>query len=858
MCRASTSDSVHRSAQPAGADAEWPLVQTLRRCHRRLLFTSALIISIAGLATLLAIVALQVDHYRNVTLEAFQNTRQTLGEELRQQQDNHDRWVKMADYSWSQRTLRADGDALRTRYLAGGERLVLAADERSAPQMMLGLGTRNWDAAQLERYLQLSLSVSLINRLTAVDDAGDEGAILYFFDPSGHYLSLGQGITEQALKQALRVQSRDAVFAELRERAQLVRPASEEDRVPMLQGMGTRDQTRVRIGRHPVNQRPGLYSTFYVHDGEQPIAAFVAFSSSEHILGLLRGAGDAQRVLLGPDGDRLLATGNAKDGAVALDLAGLDPVDPASALPASRFVDGTLRLVGGVPGTPWLLVESHGWRAIAAGALPWLMVAALAYAILAAGLWMLAHRLGKRWLEPLYRNIAQVFDSERRLANAVSGGTTGLYVLDAATGSVVFQNNALARCTGATAQGLEALPTRLWQAFQQQGARNACCLDTEFELDLVGGEGGAQGQLLVHARMGAFDGQQRLHLALTDITARGARERQQAQALRDADAQSLAKSNFLAAMVHEIRTPLYGMLGHLELLDRSRLDSAQQNRAHRIRESADSLLGIVNDVLDLSRLEAGQMNLSTSGFDPGELVERVAMLYAPLALAKGLDLDYRIQADMPTQCQGAVDALERILRNLTSNAVKFTASGRVELRAEWLATPEGSRLKLEVADSGMGLDAWQQARLFQPFVQADDSIGERFGGSGLGLSLCRQLCDALRGSIAVDSTHGVGSVFTVEFPMAAAAGEPSASPLQGRVIGILSPSRTWRGELERRLLRWGATVRNLSVGEDVSTLDLADVDALLLFKLPMIQDRWSRQRFRRSMLKSELCTGSMS
>lgn len=281
-----------------------------------------------------------------------------------------------------------------------------------------------------------------------------------------------------------------------------------------------------------------------------------------------------------------------------------------------------------------------------------------------------------------------------------------------------------------------------------------------------------------------------------------------------AEARSRAKSNFVAAMSHEIRTPLHGIIGHLELLARAPLSAEPLERVLRLRQSADSLMDIITDVLDLSRIESGQWSLVPERFAPGCLLERVAVLYAPVAQAKGLQLDCVIAEDVAASVVAPMAAVERVLRNLASNALKFTASGRVQLGvSSWRADGQ-AWLRFDATDSGIGLSADECERLFQPFVQADASILVRFGGSGLGLALCQQLCERMGGRIQVQSTPGVGSRFLFDVPLVPAPASPVAVPLAGRCVGLVAAPGPWRRELERRLQRWGAQARLPSANDD--------------------------------------------
>ena len=245
-------------------------------------------------------------------------------------------------------------------------------------------------------------------------------------------------------------------------------------------------------------------------------------------------------------------------------------------------------------------------------------------------------------------------------------------------------------------------------------------------------------------------------------------------AQRAAEAASRAKSEFLANMSHEIRTPLNGVVGVADLLAGAGLAPREHRMAEIIRDSGRTLERLLSDVLDLAKVEAGQLEMEAAPFHAGDLVRAVADLSAPRAEAKDLVLAVEIETALERTFLGDAVRVRQILTNLVSNAVKFTERGRVTLRAG--VTAEGL-LRFEVVDSGVGFDAEQKDRVFGRFQQADGSITRRFGGTGLGLSICRQLADLMGGTLDCDSTLGQGSVFWFEaaFPEISAPAEAEAA-----------------------------------------------------------------------------------
>ncbi|HEX5377972.1 MAG TPA: ATP-binding protein, partial [Phenylobacterium sp.] len=228
-----------------------------------------------------------------------------------------------------------------------------------------------------------------------------------------------------------------------------------------------------------------------------------------------------------------------------------------------------------------------------------------------------------------------------------------------------------------------------------------------------------------------------------------------------ADAASEAKSQFLATMSHEIRTPLNGVLGMAQAMARDELSDIQRERLSVVRQSGETLLALLNDLLDLSRIEAGRLDLEDGILDLDHMIEGVRATFTTLATEKDLSLSLDIAPEARGRWRGDPTRVRQILYNLVSNAVKFTARGAVSVQVRRAA----DLLEFEVSDTGPGIPADRLGHLFQKFVQADASTTRRYGGSGLGLSICRQLCELMGGGIEVRSAEGAGSVFTVRLPL---------------------------------------------------------------------------------------------
>lgn len=378
-----------------------------------------------------------------------------------------------------------------------------------------------------------------------------------------------------------------------------------------------------------------------------------------------------------------------------------------------------------------------------------------------AALRLLIRRIDRQLIQPAHRQHLQLLESVDFGSTVIEMAPVGMCVLRCHDARVMLENQLardwLGRDTG----------TGDWTgAWRRTGALAQCTARGRRAVDFTTADGR---QLQVLYASTRYHGDDVLLCVFNDISRHRQIQAALSAAKQAADEASQAKSAFVATMSHEIRTPLYGVLGTLELLGNTALDPRQAQYLKTIQHSSSVLLQLISDILDVSKIESGQLTLASSTFSPLDLAETTLRAYAAAAARKQLQIVVCTDPRLPAQVAGDADRIRQVLGNLLSNAIKFTDSGRIVLRVKLLACEGGTAtVSWQVTDTGIGIAAAEHARLFEPFRQA--SGHGRADGTGLGLSISDHLVRLMNGEMRLVSEPGLGSSFTVILPLGVDAG----------------------------------------------------------------------------------------
>ena len=419
---------------------------------------------------------------------------------------------------------------------------------------------------------------------------------------------------------------------------------------------------------------------------------------------------------------------------------------------------------------------------------------------------LLVRRIERQLINPAINRKQALIESEAFSRAVIQTAPVALCVLRRANGAVVLENTLAQQWLGRGRERDALCHDWIYQAYNGDGLHRV----DEFSV--------AGRHLHISCVATRYKGEDVLLCAFSDISAHKDVELALEQAKREADKANEAKTLFLATMSHEIRTPLYGALGTLELLSRTQLNPRQKEYLHAIQNSSSTLLQLICDVLDVSKIEAGQLVLEVNEFAPLDLIQDVVNGYSAAAQSKGLQLYAHIDPQLPEQLIGDGPRIRQILNNLLSNAVKFTESGQIVVRVK-VESRNDERVTVlwQVTDTGQGIAQQDQPFLFDPFYQTGTRANV-ITGTGLGLSICQRLMYLMSGSMRVVSEPGLGSSFTLSLPLEQGNASRITTPVEllPETVFVLSSMPEMAENISGWLRRWGARAQVLRPGMDIS------------------------------------------
>ncbi|WP_146122464.1 ATP-binding protein [Burkholderia multivorans] len=813
------------------------VLSAMRRYQRSALFGGGIVLTVLALATFgMAVASIVHVHLaserRALTVEGLQLASEAVKAErvLRST-------VYFAELIWAQREtaagaeverFRGNGGQMELRRGSGLQSMLFVSPSPAAPVPELG------------RFIALTSHLSATMAAITSEQHYDLSAYLY--TPSRDLIVASPAPWPDQARIDASLANRTALFDALtRMNGKSIAPDNVTD-----PRNGLRAVRWVEPSRSPLTGIPSIRLTINAVDATgTPFAVFVSEIPVDLMLrSVSTDRFDGTFVVTNQEGVPI--TTSVGDAARPDVIAAAREVAGASGVAIRRASNGVYTASGPLGTTGWRLVYAYTWGDIVAGIWPQVRLTAILAAGLIGMLWVLLLWFNRRVFGPLLEQSARVVETEHLNRMLIETAPIGLGVIEAGTGRPML-------FSPATTDVAERVITQTGSLFADIARRYVARRDAGIVHDdlALSTRDGDRIDLAISLAPARYRNANVLVAAFTDITDKKRVE----QALRDAkhaaedarqaaDAANRAKSAFLSTMSHEIRTPLNAILGNLELIERMALPAAVAERLNVVVSSSNALLGIINDVLDFSKIEAGQISIESIPFDAAAVVRDVAAIFEPVADAKGLLLDCIVDDGLAARYLGDPTRVRQIASNLLSNAVKFTEAGDVLIEIHPAIDGAGRpSVAIGVSDTGIGISEAQQRDLFEPFTQADSTIARRFGGSGLGLSLCRRLVDLMDGTIEVSSVPGEGSRFVVTLPFPptdapmpdddAALAPNDATTLAGRRILAVDDQPSNRELIRMQLEALGCRVELADSGADAFHRVNTDPFDLLLTDLNM-------------------------
>jgi len=788
-------------------------VTRFRRYQRWQSLGGGVLITVAVLLTFALEAKTTAEKYLEYVRQSFVAEHAVLMKEIYTRENAFRISLASAELMWRE---AAPFDAAQiAKYRSRGEELLVEADEDSRSQWILGSGGGRVTNAATGKFFNLAEQIGRVP--SGGPAAHDNSLASFFFGVNGSIAGLVPA-PEAAVRQRI-LADRDRYLALLTgevSRRMLIATDAGTDTwralrwIPPVANPITGKQV-FRIGGTILDKGVPVAVLVTEYSPLQPGASQAANRQAGDFA-IMSASG--QLIAASPGG----GAGDAQETAPAADLA-----DIPAGTRQERTRSGQFSISEGLGPTGWVLVFTLDWSSIVNAISAQLTTPATMTATTLALIWALLLYFELRVVRPLMNRSRLALESEHLNRTLIETAPVGLGLIDAASGSPLLHSPAMEKMTARVGVGKFSLSAELANRYRRRAGTAAGRRDTdvvEEDLSFVACDG-TPVTLSVSMAGARYRGSNVVVAAFIDVTEKYQLAHRLREAKAAADRGNAAKSAFLAAMSHEIRTPLHAILGHLELLSRSRLAPIQRNHLETVRVSSGLLLATISDVLDFSKIEAGELSLEQTEFDLLEVASHALSMFAPQAQAKGLALLGDLGAALRQPMRGDATRLGQVIHNLLSNAIKFTDHGKVVLRTR----TDAARIAVEVEDTGMGMTEEQTRSVFRAFSQADATIGRRYGGTGLGLTLCCRLVEAMGGSLSVRSEPGSGSLFAFSLPLGIENTEADRPWFAGEQVLLLAARDNCRHGLEAVLRTWGlrVTARRHPSELDEDTLDEATV-----------------------------------
>ncbi|PRC93874.1 hybrid sensor histidine kinase/response regulator [Solimicrobium silvestre] len=777
-------------------------IKLLRRYQRTLLLCGGALLSTALIVSACLALWMDIQDYIAEGRAMYVANKALVTQEIEKKQSAMRRGVIYSELVWSEIGSERRVDDFRHGHL------LMHDNPHIVPQLLLGAVTLDNPPQRYARFLEFSR----IQAYSATAGALERGESFagYFFDPAHTFIAIAS--PSSTLKQLNNIPSSDV--PDLIDR---LAPDIGDLNDPVYLA-AVRDSRRVFWQRpmpDPLSGETVLQVAVPGFDGGRPFAIFVSSISFDVLYQWLKKSSyGGNFMIIGRKGDLILSSWDHDIIDPTLTTRVLDSGAWKEKLDSSGYVyhDGIFTISEPLSDTGWVFAYAVSWRTIFTARGNFIKIYAAGTLLLLGLLWTLIGFYLKRVLNPLLLRSQRVFDSEKLNRTIIATAPNGLCLIAEGSGKVLLQNEIMKQYDGADMP----LSKRFLSLWRETGigigapAQPMAGPVSKHDLTVTNCDNEPR-YLLVNIVRTRYLRENFLLCSFSDITERKQLESSLREARLAAESANQAKSVFLATMSHEIRTPLNGILGNLELLLHTPLTELQQDRLQTITHSSHTMLDLTNDVLDFSKIESGQMQLENIDFDLIDLVEQAMLIFVPIAEDKGLNLYYRVAPQLPRCHLGDPTRVRQIVVNLLSNAIKFTERGKVSISLD-VVSPHSENvtlLVLRVADTGPGISVTQRQQLFQPFEQGNASIARQYGGSGLGLALCRRLTQLMNGEIEIESESGQGTVFAVTLPLRMAEKTSQQIAMSFSEIGVLCESSEWQVQLFPQLQAWGLTVRLL-------------------------------------------------